>query len=195
MMMLGLSLAVLLLALPGIAADHSSAEGIASLHTEDEGSIAESVVSQNDQKRYEEALETLNISLKRSPNDALALQEKGSALNRLRRWQEALDCLNESLLIDPESPRAWKERGTALEGLGRLDESLRCINMSLLLDPGYAEAWMARATVLELKGSYEEANIAYRRAASLGAPGQIFLPPNSRIPASEADIAGARRLF
>ena len=58
------------------------------------------------QRKYEEAITLYDKALEIDPNDVVALNNRGAALDTLGKKQEALASLNKALTIDPTNQRA-----------------------------------------------------------------------------------------
>ena len=87
-------------------------------------------------------------AIKRSPEEAVLLYNKGVALEQSGKHKKALDLYDESIRLDPNCSEAWADRGLVLFRLGRYKEALKSYNESIRLDPQNAKAWSDKGVVL-----------------------------------------------
>ncbi len=69
-------------------------------------------------KRYQAALESVEISLQLCPQNSQALNLRASLLIYLKRPTEALNCCQQALAIDTSNPTTWVLQGAAFHQLG-----------------------------------------------------------------------------
>jgi tetratricopeptide (TPR) repeat protein len=116
------------------------------------------------------AVAQIDGALKRNPNDAAALNNRGNALLALRRFDQALASYDRALALQPAHADAQCNRGAALHALKRYDEALAACDRTIALQPDYAEAHSNRGNTLRELRRCNEAVAACDRALAL-APG------------------------
>jgi tetratricopeptide (TPR) repeat protein len=116
------------------------------------------------------AVAQIDRALKRKPNDAAALNNRGNALLALRRYDRALASYDRALALQPAYANALCNRGAALHALKRYDEALVACERTIALQPDYAEAHCNRGNTLRELRRCNEAVEACDRALVL-APG------------------------
>jgi tetratricopeptide (TPR) repeat protein len=113
------------------------------------------------------AVEQIDRALKRNPNDAAALNNRGNALLALRRLEEALASYDRALALQPTHADAQCNRGAALHALKRYEEALAACDRTIVLQPDYADAHSNRGNTLRELRRYNEAIAACDRALAL----------------------------
>jgi tetratricopeptide (TPR) repeat protein len=113
------------------------------------------------------AQEHLGLALKINPGSAVALSNRGVALNGLDRFAEALAFHDKAIAINPNFPEAFNNRGAALYSLRRFSESLESYDRAIALKPAYAEAFNNRGNALRRLKRFEEAIESFDRALAL----------------------------
>jgi tetratricopeptide (TPR) repeat protein len=116
------------------------------------------------------AVEQIDRALKRNPNDAAALNNRGNALLALQRFDEALASYDRALALRPAYADALCNRSAALHALRRYDEALVACDRTIASQPDYAEAHSNRGNTLRELRRYAEAVESCDRALAL-APG------------------------
>ncbi|MFH1216980.1 MAG: protein arginine N-methyltransferase [Pseudomonadota bacterium] len=119
------------------------------------------------QGRNEDALEYLSNSVKRSPRDAQAHQNLGSALMGLGRFAEAEESYQQALLINPDYVQAHSNLGIVFMNLGRFPEAETCCRQALLRQPDFVEAHNNLGNILLDLQRFAEAEASYRQALTL----------------------------
>jgi tetratricopeptide (TPR) repeat protein len=92
------------------------------------------------------AVRQIDTALKVSPNNILALNNRGNALNELRRFEEALASYDRALAVRSDYAEAHSNRGNTLQQLKRSEEALASYDRALKIRPDYAEAYSIVAT-------------------------------------------------
>ena len=69
------------------------------------------------QTRYKEAIEWYDKFLHIKPNDAIALMNKGLALDNMQKFKEAIELYDKALEIEPDSAEAWYCKGLSIDKL------------------------------------------------------------------------------
>jgi tetratricopeptide (TPR) repeat protein len=114
-----------------------------------------------------EALRQIDFALEKSPDNTLALNNRGNALNALKRFEEAVASYDRALATQPDYVEALSNRAVALYELKRFADALESCDRALVLRPDYAEALLNRGNSLKELKRYQEALRAYDRALAL----------------------------
>ena len=111
--------------------------------------------------RWDEALASLEKSIKLDPNLPMAQLLQSLILERLGRRDEVSASsqvlLDELIKSASGNAAEWLDCGELLLGLERYEEALRSYDKTIELDPDSAMAWRSRGAVLGLLERYEEA--------------------------------------
>jgi protein O-GlcNAc transferase len=83
-----------------------------------------------------------------SPNQFVALNNRGVALEQLGRLDEALASIDAALAIKPDYAEAFYNRGIVLLRMKRFDEALASYDQALAIRPHYAEALSNRGIAM-----------------------------------------------
>lgn len=118
-------------------------------------------------KDYDGALEAADRALALSPGLAVALNNRGNALNGLGRHGEAVAAFTAALARSPMDPAVRVNLAAALHGLGKLADALTQLDRAIWLDPTLPGAHVNRGNVLRDMGRHDEALESYARAAAL----------------------------
>lgn len=110
-------------------------------------------------EKYDDALKEINAVLDISPNDALALFNKGVLYERLNQSNEAEEILREAIVIDPDYIPAHLQLALILEKLRKFDDAKKEFEEIIRLKPDSKESRMAMSRLAVLKESM--AMIAY----------------------------------
>jgi len=113
------------------------------------------------------SVEQIDRALKTSPNDVVALNNRGNALLALRRFDQALASYDRALALRPDYADALCNCGAALHELKRYHEALAACDRVIALQPDYAEAHSNRGNTLRELRRYDEALEACDRALAL----------------------------
>ncbi len=113
--------------------------------------------------RIVEAVEYYEQVLKRSPDQAEALNDLGFALTRLGRFEEAAAALRRSIEIE-DSERARFNMGSLFEQLERYDDAIVEFNEALRINPARGEYHLAAGNVHAKRGEIDRALQQYTRA-------------------------------
>jgi tetratricopeptide (TPR) repeat protein len=101
-------------------------------------------VSQQRQKRYDEAIATLEKARADSPRDALVLYQLGATRAFKRDWPSAIDTLTQAIDLNPGIAYAYYYRGLAAGEAGRKDLLVNDLDRFLAMAPNAPEAEQAR---------------------------------------------------
>jgi len=124
------------------------------------------VLSTN-RKKYPEALDYFNKSLKFLPKNSLALCNLGNVFYDLKNYEKALDIYDKSIKLDPNFEEVWSNRGNVLFEMNRYEEALVNYDKAINLKPSYADAWSNKGNTIRQLGLPEDSIIYYDRALSL----------------------------
>ncbi|CAK62748.1 unnamed protein product (macronuclear) [Paramecium tetraurelia] len=100
-------------------------------------------------KRYEEAIEFADISLKLNPRGDIALGNKGMALTNLDRLEEAVECFGQALSITKDHPILNYLMGSTLINLDREEESIEYLDRAIKSNPKNSENHLKKAQLLQ----------------------------------------------
>jgi TolB-like protein/tetratricopeptide (TPR) repeat protein len=103
------------------------------------------------------ALEDFQKALALSPNDAMALLDRGRALASVGRLEEARDILRRVTVLDPLMPEAYQWLGTVQAATGDLDQAVVTYRRGLEIDPSQPYLLRELGFALLLQGKAEEA--------------------------------------
>ncbi len=101
-------------------------------------------VAQQRQKRFGEAIATLEQARDESPRDPLVVYQIGATHAFQRDWSEAIDALTASIELDPGIAYAYYYRGLAAGEAGRKDLLVNDLDRFLAMAPNAPEAEQAR---------------------------------------------------
>lgn len=90
----------------------------------------------------------------------------------------ALEYYEKALKIDPRHQGAWYMKGTVLSGLGKNKDAMNCCDKVISLNHNYWQAYHLKAQILTRMGKPKEAEIWYKRSASI--PGAIPPPQSAK---------------
>jgi len=113
------------------------------------------------------AVRQIDTALKVSPNNILALNNRGNALNELRRFEEALASYDRALAVRSDYAEAHSNRGNTLKELKRSEEALASYDRALKIRPDYAEAYSNRGNLLHALDRFDESLASCNRAIEL----------------------------
>lgn len=141
--------------------------------------------------RFDEAISTLDSTIKSYPENLKAWKIKGFSLINIAeksiaesseaengtvgsntteldgRYNQSLQAFQRALDLDPDDADAWRGRALAYSGLKDHDEALKASDKAVEIDPGYGQAWLDRGILLLEMGRTEEALFALDRALSI----------------------------
>lgn len=118
-------------------------------------------------KRYDEALEAINIVLESNPEYSGGQHQRGCTLFELEQYKNALGDFEKALESEPELFPAWMGKALSLYNLKRYDEALEVFNKAVKLNPEYDEAWFYRGCVYSIKRNKEKTLSDLSRAIGL----------------------------
>lgn len=112
--------------------------------------IAHSYVELN---KYETALKLYDEALKKKPEGAEALCDKGGVLLKLNQIGEATKCIESSLKINPEDPLTLNTKAFLLYKLGQYEEALKYYDKALSITNKFLLMEEERIKILHNKAS------------------------------------------
>ncbi|MBP5977091.1 tetratricopeptide repeat protein, partial [Brasilonema sp. CT11] len=118
-------------------------------------------------KEYEAVIASYDQALKFKPDDDLAWNFRGYALDELGRYEEAVASFDQALKFKPDDDSAWYFRGNALRKLGRYEEAVASYDQALKFKPDDYWTWYNRGNALRKLGRYEEAVASFDQALKI----------------------------
>ena len=113
------------------------------------------------------AVHHIDLALQKNPDNILALNNRGIALNALKRFDEALASYDRAIVARPDFVEALINRGNTLQELQRFDELLASFDRAIAARPDHAEAYYNRANTLHALKRFDEALASFDRALAL----------------------------
>lgn len=101
-------------------------------------------VAQQRQKRFDEAITTLEKARGTSPRDPLVLYQLGATHAFKRNWQGAIDVLTQAIDLNPGIAYAYYYRGLSAGEAGRKDLLVNDLDRFVAMAPNAPEAEQAR---------------------------------------------------
>jgi tetratricopeptide (TPR) repeat protein len=117
--------------------------------------------------RKSEAVDTNQIAVALSPQDAEAHSNLGITLKELGRLDEAEASHTQAIALKPDFAEAHSNLGITLKELGRLDEAEASYNQAIALKPDFAEAHSNLGITLKELGRLDEAEASCAQAITL----------------------------
>jgi tetratricopeptide (TPR) repeat protein len=114
-----------------------------------------------------QAIHHIDLALDKNPDNILALNSRGVALNALKRFDAALASYDRAIALQPDFVEALLNRGDTLKELQRLDEALASVDRALAVQPDHAGAQCNRGYALIMLERFDEALANYDRALAL----------------------------
>jgi protein O-GlcNAc transferase len=111
--------------------------------------------------------ELLRRLLRVYPNDRVAHNNLGIALQTLGDLNEAVACYHRALAIDPNNVEALGNLGNAFLDLGKYTDALASLREAVRLKPDNAVSHYNLATAERKIGRYDESIASYQRAVAL----------------------------
>jgi tetratricopeptide (TPR) repeat protein len=113
------------------------------------------------------AVRYIDAALAQNPDDVLALNNRGNALQALKRFEDALASYDRALALRPDFADAHSNRGNALQALQRSEDAVASFDRALALRPDFAEACYNRGNALHALAQFAQALTSYDRALAL----------------------------
>ncbi len=118
-------------------------------------------------RRFPEAIEQYEASLKLDPRQVSALLRCGAAHIELGQPAQALLCFNEAVKQAPRDAETHFRRATALGRLGQVDEAIQALQRAIKLAPNEALFHNQLGTMWLAKGDAQAAVASFERALAL----------------------------
>ena len=109
----------------------------------------------------DESVQYFDKDIEINPQDAVAWNNKGVALDDLGRYEEAIAAYDRAIEINSQLAEAWNNKGNALSGLGRYYEAIAAYDRAIMMEPPNPAAWNNKGNALCRLGIYEVAIAAY----------------------------------
>ena len=119
------------------------------------------------QRRFAEALQPLQTSVRLAPADAQFWENLGLCQRELGQFSEAERSLRESLALRPQSTETLNSLGSTLRSLSRHDEAEAALRRALALDPRHPAAHFNLGNVLSDMGRFAEGEAVFRNANAI----------------------------
>jgi protein O-GlcNAc transferase len=125
--------------------------------------------------RLRESAAMLGEILRRSPNDAEAMQLLGAIQFQLGYQRDGIKLVERAVSLSPDNPEAWNNLGLMRHMMGQDAAAEAAFSKAVAIHPGYANAWRNLGFVLQASGRHEEA----LRALDESGPAGAFFRGNS----------------
>ena len=113
------------------------------------------------------AVHHIDLALQKNPDNILALNNRGIALNALKRFDEALASYDRAIAVRPDFLEALMNRGNTLQELRRLDAALASFDRAIAVRPDHVDAYYNRANTLHALKRFDAALASFDRALAL----------------------------
>jgi tetratricopeptide (TPR) repeat protein len=120
----------------------------------------------NDQKNN---IASLSEVIKGNPNDANALNLRGSAYGASGEYERALADFNAAINASPQYYQAYANRALIYTRMNRLPQALNDYNRALDIDPKYGVAYIGRGNIYRAQNNYAAAIEDFTRALEIQA--------------------------
>lgn len=117
--------------------------------------------------RYDEAIASLEASVRLDPKRAAAHDQLGMAYSAAGRPRQAIAAGRKAVELDPRLAEAWNNLGTYYGAAGEHEEALEATRKALALRPDYAEAHNNLGKVHFDRGELDRAMASFERAVEL----------------------------
>ncbi|MDC3037349.1 tetratricopeptide repeat protein [Candidatus Pelagibacter sp.] len=115
-------------------------------------------------KKYNQAIEYLNISNKLNPSFADCYNNTGIALAETGRFSEALEKYNEAIKLKINYADAYLNKSIALNNLFSFNDALECVKIAIQLRPDDPKAYNTLGNIYRNLEKFKEALDAYKKA-------------------------------
>ncbi len=115
-------------------------------------------------ERYEDALTSIEQSLKLKANFSGACNIRGFALDELGRYDQAIASYDKAIEFQRENSDAWYNQGIVLMKLECFEEAIACNERAIEFQHDYPQAWCNLGTALMNLGRFEEALASFDRS-------------------------------
>lgn len=117
--------------------------------------------------RYDEALASLDQSVRNQPDSSKAWTSRGRILIDWKRYVEAVASFQKAIEIDPVYTDAWSYKGKAFHDLERYEDALLSCEKLLEIQPGNSRALANHGLILGKLARHEEAIQSCQKALSI----------------------------
>jgi tetratricopeptide (TPR) repeat protein len=121
------------------------------------------------QRAVEEKNNIVSLSevIKRTPNDANALNLRGAAFGQAGEYERALADFNAAIAINGQYFQAYNNRALIFAKIKRFDRALADYNQSISIAPQYSQAYVGRGNVYKAQRNYPAALSDFSRAVEI----------------------------
>ena len=123
--------------------------------------------SRHNAQKYAAALESYQKCLEINPQNNIAWNGLGNALQDLAKYEEAVESYQRCLEINPHYDHAWNGLGNALQGIAKYEEAIESYRRCLEINPQYDYAWNGLGNTLQGIAKYEEAFESYQKCLEI----------------------------
>jgi Tfp pilus assembly protein PilF len=119
------------------------------------------------QKRYNEAMDDLNIALELRPQYGDAYYNRGLIFSYDKKYDSALENYNKAVELIPDHFMAYNNRGLVHKTNNNLNKAFQDFNKAIELKPNYDMAYTNRGTIHMLKNKYLDGIQDFTKAIEL----------------------------
>jgi len=118
-------------------------------------------------KKYNQAINYLNLSIKLNSKFADSYNNLGIALAETNNFSEAIKIYDKAIELNGKFKDAYLNKGIALNNLKEHDQALKFINKVIKLDKDNAKAFNTLGNIYKDQGKYEDAFTSYKDAIKI----------------------------
>lgn len=118
-------------------------------------------------KRFEDAIDLIDLSIQLSPNNAAAYTNRGNILKDVNRLTEAADSYKKALEINPHSAEAYANLGIIYKEMSQIEMALVSYEKALDINPNFSQAYFNKGNALKEIKFIDEALLNYEKAITL----------------------------
>jgi tetratricopeptide (TPR) repeat protein len=115
-------------------------------------------------KKYGEAIEAFNESLKLDAENAQTWYKKGTSFRRLEKYNEANNCYDQAIRINSDYNDAWYNKGVCLQQERNFEKAIQCYEEAIRINPKDIDAWYNKGVCLHQERNFEKAIQCYEEA-------------------------------
>lgn len=123
--------------------------------------------SNHERGKYDECVADYTEYLKKLPNTASAINNRGNAYVSKKDYDKAIEDYTAVLALDPKYTLAYSNRSSAWLGKKEYQKAIDDCDKAIELDPKYGTAYWYRARALAKLKRYDEAGKGFETAAKL----------------------------
>jgi tetratricopeptide (TPR) repeat protein len=150
-----LSLALVLISIPGVGYCQSAEEWLAKARDETDPQIQ---------------IEYFSRAIRLNPDLGEAYSGRGTANSELGRYDSAVADYTKAIGLNPDIAQTYNNRGWAYEQLGKYDKAVADFTAAIRIDSHYANAYNNRGVAYYGLGMVEKALADFDKACKLGYP-------------------------